>query len=216
MSWLLRVRFLKADFLTSVSWKDVGGARSKPSPHPVPASLLRQAKLAFQKDMMKPLAPAFLSSPLAAAAAVSSALSLPPRPSASLFQAPAIPPALLRPGHGPIRATPASILFAPYWRPAPRPPPAPTPKTRKSLGSRVLLGTAPPLGIWAAQALAPCSLPLASPTRFVHLRSLVSCKCMGQKTKQTKCIYIPFSDSFSMGVIWLRHDKEYFPDRLEN
>ncbi|XP_057267661.1 zinc finger protein 385B isoform X3 [Pezoporus wallicus] len=72
------------------------------------------AKLAFQKDMIKPLAPAFLSSPLAAAAAVSSALSLPPRPSASLFQAPAIPPALLRPGHGPIRATPASILFAPY------------------------------------------------------------------------------------------------------
>ncbi|XP_030885990.1 zinc finger protein 385B [Leptonychotes weddellii] len=46
------------------------------------------AKLAFQKDMMKPLAPAFLSSPLAAAAAVSSALSLPPRPSASLFQLP--------------------------------------------------------------------------------------------------------------------------------
>ncbi|XP_061861073.1 zinc finger protein 385B isoform X5 [Colius striatus] len=72
------------------------------------------AKLAFQKDMIKPLAPAFLSSPLAAAAAVSSALSLPPRPTASLFQAPAIPPALLRPGHGPIRATPASILFAPY------------------------------------------------------------------------------------------------------
>ncbi|XP_014104684.1 PREDICTED: zinc finger protein 385B isoform X2 [Pseudopodoces humilis] len=75
---------------------------------------LKQAKLAFQKDMIKPLAPAFLSSPLAAAAAVSSALSLPPRPSASLFQAPAIPPALLRPAHGPIRATPASILFAPY------------------------------------------------------------------------------------------------------
>ncbi|XP_036735329.2 zinc finger protein 385B isoform X1 [Manis pentadactyla] len=71
------------------------------------------AKLAFQKDMMKPLAPAFLSSPLAAAA-VSSALSLPPRPSASLFQAAALPPALLRPGHGPLRATPASILFAPY------------------------------------------------------------------------------------------------------
>ncbi|XP_029418409.1 zinc finger protein 385B isoform X5 [Nannospalax galili] len=71
------------------------------------------AKLAFQKDLMKPLAPAFLSSPLAAAA-VSSALSLPPRPSASLFQATAIPPALLRPGHGPIRATPTSILFAPY------------------------------------------------------------------------------------------------------
>nr|XP_048281913.1 zinc finger protein 385B isoform X1 [Myodes glareolus] len=71
------------------------------------------AKLAFQKDLMKPLTPTFLSSPLAAAA-VSSALSLPPRPSTSLFQAAAIPPALLRPGHGPIRATPASILFAPY------------------------------------------------------------------------------------------------------
>ncbi|KAM7104911.1 zinc finger protein 385B isoform 3-T3 [Molossus nigricans] len=75
---------------------------------------LLAAKLAFQKDMMKPLAPAFLSSPLAAAAAVSSALSLPPRPAASLFQAAALPPALLRPGHGPIRATTASILFAPY------------------------------------------------------------------------------------------------------
>ncbi|XP_054978049.1 zinc finger protein 385B isoform X1 [Sorex araneus] len=72
------------------------------------------AKLAFQKDMMKPLAPAFLSSPLAAAAAVSSALSLPPRPSASLLQAAALPPALLRPAHGPLRAAPASILFAPY------------------------------------------------------------------------------------------------------
>uniref|UniRef100_F6VRG4 Zinc finger protein 385B n=2 Tax=Ornithorhynchus anatinus TaxID=9258 RepID=F6VRG4_ORNAN len=72
------------------------------------------AKLAFQKDLIKPLAPAFLSSPLAAAAAVTTALSLPPRPSASLFQAPTIPPAVLRPGPGPIRATPASILFAPY------------------------------------------------------------------------------------------------------
>ncbi|XP_033023049.1 zinc finger protein 385B isoform X3 [Lacerta agilis] len=75
------------------------------------------AKLAFQKDMIKPLAPAFLSSPLAAAAAaaaVSTALTLPPRPSAALFQAPAIPTALLRAGHGPIRATPTSILFAPY------------------------------------------------------------------------------------------------------
>nr|XP_033802522.1 zinc finger protein 385B-like isoform X1 [Geotrypetes seraphini] len=69
------------------------------------------AKLAFQKDLLKPLAPAFLSSPLAAA--VSSTLSLPPRPT-SLFQAPSIATALLRPGHGPIRATPASILFAPY------------------------------------------------------------------------------------------------------
>uniref|UniRef100_A0A8D2JAD1 Zinc finger protein 385B n=1 Tax=Varanus komodoensis TaxID=61221 RepID=A0A8D2JAD1_VARKO len=71
------------------------------------------AKLAFQKDMIKPLAPAFLSSPLAAAA-VSTTLTLPPRPSAALFQAPALPTALLRAGHGPIRATPTSILFAPY------------------------------------------------------------------------------------------------------
>ncbi|XP_077175679.1 zinc finger protein 385B isoform X3 [Paroedura picta] len=70
------------------------------------------AKLAFQKDLIKPLAPAFLSSPLAAA--VSTTLSLPPRPSAALFQAPAIPTALLRAGHGPIRATPTSILFTPY------------------------------------------------------------------------------------------------------
>ncbi|XP_030066305.1 zinc finger protein 385B isoform X1 [Microcaecilia unicolor] len=69
------------------------------------------AKLAFQKDILKPLAPTFLSSPLAAA--VSSTFSFPPRPT-SLFQAPTIPPALLRPGHGPIRATPAPILFAPY------------------------------------------------------------------------------------------------------
>uniref|UniRef100_A0A8D0DYJ1 Zinc finger protein 385B n=1 Tax=Salvator merianae TaxID=96440 RepID=A0A8D0DYJ1_SALMN len=77
---------------------------------------LKQAKIAFQKDMIKPLAPAFLSSPLAAAAAaaVSTTLTLPPRPSAALFQAPAIPTALLRAGHGPIRATPTSILFAPY------------------------------------------------------------------------------------------------------
>ncbi|XP_063174189.1 zinc finger protein 385B isoform X2 [Candoia aspera] len=70
------------------------------------------AKLAFQKEMIKPLAPAFLSAPLAAA--VSTALTLPPRPSAALFQAPAIPTAILRAGHGPLRATPASILFAPY------------------------------------------------------------------------------------------------------
>ncbi|XP_069081544.1 zinc finger protein 385B isoform X2 [Pleurodeles waltl] len=70
------------------------------------------AKLAFQKDMMKPMAPTFLSSSLAAA--VSSTLSLPPRPSTSLFQASAIPSTFLRPGHGPIRATTASILFAPY------------------------------------------------------------------------------------------------------
>ncbi|CAH2305857.1 zinc finger 385B isoform X5 [Pelobates cultripes] len=70
------------------------------------------AKLAFQKDMIKPLAPTFLSSPLAAA--VSSAFSLPPRPPSSLFQGSGLTPAFLRAGHGSIRATTASILFAPY------------------------------------------------------------------------------------------------------
>ncbi|KAM8933959.1 zinc finger protein 385B isoform 3-T3 [Pelodytes ibericus] len=70
------------------------------------------AKLAFQKDMIKPLAPTFLSSPLAAA--VSSTFSLPPRPPSSLFAGTGLTPAFLRAGHGAIRATTASILFAPY------------------------------------------------------------------------------------------------------
>ncbi|XP_063789409.1 zinc finger protein 385B isoform X2 [Pseudophryne corroboree] len=70
------------------------------------------AKLAFQKDMIKPLAPTFLSSPLAAA--VTSTLSLPPRPYNSLFQGTGLTPTFLRPAHGSIRATTASILFAPY------------------------------------------------------------------------------------------------------
>ncbi|KAM4627004.1 zinc finger protein 385B [Discoglossus pictus] len=70
------------------------------------------AKLAFQKDMMKPLGPTFLSSPLAAA--VSSTLSLPTRPPNSIFQGSGLPPALLRPGHGSFRATTASFLFTPY------------------------------------------------------------------------------------------------------
>ncbi|XP_056392570.1 zinc finger protein 385B isoform X3 [Hyla sarda] len=70
------------------------------------------AKLAFQKDMIKPLTPTFLSSPLAAA--VTSTLSLPPRPHNSLFQGSGLPPTFLRPAHASIRATTASILFAPY------------------------------------------------------------------------------------------------------
>ncbi|XP_075465040.1 zinc finger protein 385B isoform X3 [Ascaphus truei] len=70
------------------------------------------AKLAFQKDLLKPLAPTFFSSPLAAA--VSSTLSLQARPPNSLFQGHGLPPTLLRPGHGSIRATTASILFTPY------------------------------------------------------------------------------------------------------
>ncbi|XP_071977692.1 zinc finger protein 385B isoform X3 [Engystomops pustulosus] len=70
------------------------------------------AKLAFQKDVIKPLTPTFFSSPLAAA--VTSTLSLPPRPHNSLFQGSALPPTFLRPAHASIRATTASILFAPY------------------------------------------------------------------------------------------------------
>ncbi|KAM4025932.1 zinc finger protein 385B isoform 2-T2 [Anomaloglossus baeobatrachus] len=70
------------------------------------------AKLAFQKDMIKPLTPTFLSSPLAAA--VTSTLSLPPRPHNSLFQGSGLAPAFLRPAHASFRATTASILFAPY------------------------------------------------------------------------------------------------------
>ncbi|XP_066431861.1 zinc finger protein 385B isoform X2 [Eleutherodactylus coqui] len=71
------------------------------------------AKLAFQKDMIKPLTPTFLSSPLAAA--VTSTLSLPPRPHSSFFQGSGLPPTtFLRPAHASIRATTASILFAPY------------------------------------------------------------------------------------------------------
>ncbi|KAG9477410.1 hypothetical protein GDO78_002677 [Eleutherodactylus coqui] len=74
---------------------------------------LKQAKLAFQKDMIKPLTPTFLSSPLAAA--VTSTLSLPPRPHSSFFQGSGLPPTtFLRPAHASIRATTASILFAPY------------------------------------------------------------------------------------------------------
>ncbi|XP_073489854.1 zinc finger protein 385B isoform X1 [Aquarana catesbeiana] len=70
------------------------------------------AKLAFQKEMIKPLTPTFLSSPLAAA--VTSTISLPPRPHNSLFPGTGLAPAFLRPAHGAIRATTASILFAPY------------------------------------------------------------------------------------------------------
>ncbi|XP_040296690.1 zinc finger protein 385B isoform X2 [Bufo bufo] len=70
------------------------------------------AKLAFQKDMIKPLTPTFLSSPLAAA--MTSTLSLQPRPHNSLFQGSALAPTFLRPAHASIRATTASILFAPY------------------------------------------------------------------------------------------------------
>ncbi|XP_043931204.1 zinc finger protein 385B isoform X2 [Protopterus annectens] len=70
------------------------------------------AKMAFQKEMVKPLPPTFLSSPFGAA--VSSQFSLQPRPSTPLFHTTTLSPALLRAGPGPIRASPAPILFAPY------------------------------------------------------------------------------------------------------
>nr|XP_020659773.1 zinc finger protein 385B [Pogona vitticeps] len=116
---------LKFQHISSRRHKDrVAGKPTKPKYSPYNklqrSPSILAAKLAFQKDMIKPLTPAFLSSPLAAAAAaaaaaaVSTTLTLPTRPTAALFQAPAIPTALLRAGPGPIRATPTSILFAPY------------------------------------------------------------------------------------------------------
>ncbi|XP_060683949.1 zinc finger protein 385B isoform X1 [Hemiscyllium ocellatum] len=77
-------------------------------------SSILAAKIAFQKDLIKPLAPGFLSNPFAAAAAMTSPLPLHARPATSLFQTTALTPALLRPAPGPIRASPGSILFAPY------------------------------------------------------------------------------------------------------
>ncbi|XP_067891627.1 zinc finger protein 385B isoform X1 [Heterodontus francisci] len=76
-------------------------------------STILAAKIAFQKDLIKPLAPGFLSNPFAAAA-MAAPLPLHPRPATSLFQTTALTPALLRPAPGPIRASPGSILFAPY------------------------------------------------------------------------------------------------------
>ncbi|XP_055493850.1 zinc finger protein 385B isoform X2 [Leucoraja erinacea] len=75
-------------------------------------STILAAKIAFQKDLIKPLPPGFLSNPFAAAT-MTSPLSLHPRPATSLFQT-ALTPALLRPAPGPIRASPGSFLFAPY------------------------------------------------------------------------------------------------------
>uniref|UniRef100_A0A4W3J046 Zinc finger protein 385B n=1 Tax=Callorhinchus milii TaxID=7868 RepID=A0A4W3J046_CALMI len=72
------------------------------------------AKLAFRKDLLKPLPPGFLTNPFVAAAALTSPLALHPRPATSLFQATALQPALLRPAPGPMRPSPSSILFAPY------------------------------------------------------------------------------------------------------
>lgn len=37
-----------------------------------------------------------------------------------------------------------------------------------------------------------------------------------ESKKKKKHIHTALSDSFPMGVIWLRNNREYFPDRLEN
>ncbi|KAJ8416936.1 hypothetical protein AAFF_G00328140 [Aldrovandia affinis] len=70
------------------------------------------AKLAFQKDLVKPLSPQFISSPFSPSTMAS--ISLHPRPNASLFQTTALPPSFLRAAPGPIRHAAGSILFAPY------------------------------------------------------------------------------------------------------
>ncbi|XP_023657508.1 zinc finger protein 385B isoform X2 [Paramormyrops kingsleyae] len=70
------------------------------------------AKLAFQKDLVKPLSPAFISAPFSATTVPS--ISLHPRPNTSLFQTAALPASFLRAAPGPIRPAAGSILFAPY------------------------------------------------------------------------------------------------------
>lgn len=75
-------------------------------------------KLAFQKELAKPLAARLLPNPFAAAAAAAAAVNSPfalrSGPAATLFQTAALPPALLRPAPGPIRAGHTPVLFAPY------------------------------------------------------------------------------------------------------
>lgn len=71
-----------------------------------------QAKLAFQKDLVKPLSQSFLSSPFIPTTIPS--ISLHPRPNTSVFQKTALQPSFLRAAPGPIRPTGGSILFAPY------------------------------------------------------------------------------------------------------
>ncbi|XP_052046293.1 zinc finger protein 385D [Apodemus sylvaticus] len=100
-------------------------AGKPPKPKYSPYSKLQKAtnplgvKLVFSKEPSKPLAPRILPNPLAAAAAaaavaVNSPFSLRTAPAATLFQTPALSPALLRPAPGPIRRTHTPVLFAPY------------------------------------------------------------------------------------------------------
>ncbi|XP_078395082.1 zinc finger protein 385D-like isoform X6 [Cetorhinus maximus] len=82
------------------------------------SACINAVKLAFQKELTKPLAARLLPNPFAAAAAAAAAVNSPfalrSGPAATLFQTAALPPALLRPAPGPIRATHTPVLFAPY------------------------------------------------------------------------------------------------------
>ncbi|XP_076858441.1 LOW QUALITY PROTEIN: zinc finger protein 385B [Brachyhypopomus gauderio] len=70
------------------------------------------AKLALQKDLVKPISPAFISTPFSPTTV--SPISLHPRPNASIFQTATLPASFLRAAPGPIRPSTGSILFAPY------------------------------------------------------------------------------------------------------
>ncbi|XP_062862203.1 zinc finger protein 385B [Trichomycterus rosablanca] len=70
------------------------------------------AKLALQKDLVKPISPAFISNPFSSTSI--SSISLHPRPNTSVFQTPALPTSFLQGTPGPIRPSSGSILFAPY------------------------------------------------------------------------------------------------------
>uniref|UniRef100_A0AAY4EWS4 Zinc finger protein 385B n=1 Tax=Denticeps clupeoides TaxID=299321 RepID=A0AAY4EWS4_9TELE len=70
------------------------------------------AKLALQKDLVKPISPAFISSHFSPTTVPS--ISLHPRPNTSIFQTATLPPSFLRAAPGPIRPSTGSILFAPY------------------------------------------------------------------------------------------------------
>ncbi|XP_047670875.1 zinc finger protein 385B isoform X2 [Tachysurus fulvidraco] len=70
------------------------------------------AKLALQKDLVKPISPAFISTPFSSTTIPS--ISLHPRPNTSIFQTPGLPASFLRGAPGPIRPSSSSILFAPY------------------------------------------------------------------------------------------------------
>uniref|UniRef100_W5L6D8 Zinc finger protein 385B n=2 Tax=Astyanax mexicanus TaxID=7994 RepID=W5L6D8_ASTMX len=70
------------------------------------------AKLALQKDLVKPISPAFISSPFSPTTMPS--ISLHPRPNTSIFQSATLQASFLRAAPGPIRPSTGSILFAPY------------------------------------------------------------------------------------------------------